>query len=173
MTSIGISRNVTEVEDLYNDIIVFYEQKFKENIEIIKQNLNNEYKLEDSINKIKIDMKNINGNLTNHYNNNLEYNLTPSAFEKYDKYKKKKEYIEEVLNVMKKNNKEENASLLEKNNLYLQQIQKYEVEKIKIVTCITNRRFREVLQTAITQTNIYNNLKQQNDDIFNNYLHNN
>ena len=74
---------------------------------------------------------------------------------------------------MKKNNKEENASLLEKNNLYLQQIQKYEVEKIKIVTCITNRRFREVLQTAITQTNIYNNLKQQNDDIFNNYLHNN
>ena len=120
MTSIGISRNVTEVEDLYNDIIVFYEQKFKENIEIIKQNLNNEYKLEDSINKIKIDMKNINGNLTNHYNNNLEYNLTPSAFEKYDKYKKKKEYIEEVLNVMKKNNKEENASLLEKNNLYLQ-----------------------------------------------------
>ena len=173
MTSNGISRKVKEVEDLYKDIIVYYEQKFRKNIDIIRQNVDKEYKLEDKINTIQKDMKNLNNDQNNHYNNNREYNLTPSAFKKYDEYKKKLEYIKEVLEAKKKNNEEENKSLLEKNYLYLDQIKKFEIEKIKIVTCITNREFRKVLQEAIAQTTIYNDLHSRNEEILNNYLHHN
>ena len=159
-----------QVNAFYRDVIGLYEKRFDNNIKAFYNIRANEERIEKEILQIDRKMKEINNKEGNHINNNIEFNLTPDAFLSYDRLEKKLEYKNEELSVLKKNNEEEIKKIIKKSKDILDNLGKYEEEKMKIIAVINNRDFADVLREANAQRQIYEERKKQNDEIFGKYL---
>ena len=155
-----------QVNAFYRDVIGLYEKRFDNNIKAFYNIRANEERIENEITEIEKKMKEINNKEGNHINNDKTFNLTPDAFLSYDRLEKKLEYKNEELSVLKKNNEEEIQKIIQRSKDILDNLGKYEREKMKIIAVINNRDFVDVLREANAQRQIYEERKKQNDEIF-------
>ena len=156
-----------QVDAFYKDVIALYEKRFDNNIKAFK---NNEEKIKNEITEIEKKMKEINDKKENHINNNIEYNLTPDAFLSYDRLEKKLEYKNEELRVLRNYNEKEAEKFIQRSKDILDNLGKYEEEKIKIIEAINNKDIESICIEANAQRQIYEEKKKQNDEIFGKYL---
>ena len=161
-----------QVNAFYEDVIRLYDKRFNDNKKAFYNIRDNEERIENEISEIKTKMNEINDKEGNHINNDKTFNLTPDAFLSYDRLEKKLEYKNEELSVLKKNNEEEIKKIIKKSKDILDNLGKYELEKIQIIAAINNRDFVDVLREANAQRQIYEERKKQNDEIFGKYLSN-
>ena len=161
-----------QVNAFYRDVIGLYEKRFNDNIKAFYNIRDNEERIEKEISQIKREMNEFNDKERNHINNKTEYNLTPEAFLSYDRLEKKLEYKNEELRVLKSNNEEEIMKIIQRSKDILDNLGKYEREKMKIIAVINNRDFVDVLREANAQRQIYEERKKQNDEIFGKYISN-
>ena len=157
-------RLIQTVDIFYNDIIDIYNKRIKKNNEKITQNLKEEEEIKEKINNFQKKIDKINENPENHINKKIEYHLIPVMYEESDKYEKEKYYLEKELEFMKNVHEEEKKEILEKNQDYLKKNKKYIDEKVKIISCIENKRLEEILKKKKLQDDELNNLRNQNDE---------
>ena len=165
------NENLKETVDIfYNDIINIIKNRMERDQKIIRDNINNEKKVNDEIAEKENEINRIKNNPNNHINNNLNFNLTPDAFVFVDRLKKQIEYKNEELQSLYEYNKKKGEYLKNKNEEYLDIVRKFMDEKIGIIKRISEREHLDVVSLAKVQDEEYKKLKELNDGIFNKYL---
>ena len=109
------NENLKETVDIfYNDIINIIKNRMERDQKIIRDNINNEKKVNDEIAEKENEINRIKNNPNNHINNNLNFNLTPDAFVFVDRLKKQIEYKNEELQSLYEYNKKKGEYLKKK-----------------------------------------------------------